>query len=1147
MAPTNTTSGLISKLKNVLLRQRLVLFGAGTVLTIGVALAVWILMSLLANLVVLPVAVKLVILLAAAGTTLFFFVRHALARLFDGDIDGVAVALEEKNPDLKGRLVAAVQFARSTPNAGFSRDLVAVTREQALEKAAGVDFGEVVSFHSFRKTSRLFAGAGALALAILLIAPGIFNYAFDVYSNPTTEIAPPLAYRVSATPQTCEWVKYRDIKIGGTVVGQRLPDKAYIHHRIAGGNWQKTRVDLPAVQRVALDAGDSLFFGITMRQVNRSFDFFIEAGELETEIQHINVVDRPRVTGIHLSIFYPDYTGLDPVTIDENNGSFSAVVGSRVNMKVSTNLPMQKAEIVFDDSSRVPLSIDNLTAGAALVIDKSRAYRIDLQDHLGETNPDPIEFYVTAVPDEYPAIEVIRPGFDVNLSDEMILPLLVRIFDDFGFSSLVMKFQVVSQGRPSDEHVAVLHYSDKIKTEGEVEFNWDMDRLNLYPGDYVAYYFEVADNDVIGGPKISRSRQFIARLPSLDEILSQTEAESLQRINRTEDLIRTGKELSRRLKEAARKLESETPNGQKSDWQQRKELESITEAQTKMAEQAEQIAEQMEKSLEKMQENSLMSRDILEKLAEIQKLYEEVATEEMKEAQRQLMEALKQMDRQELQEAMDKYQLSQEEMMERLERTLQLLKRMQAMQKMESLMRKAEALAERQREMNERTESADSKQLPGMSPGEDDIRDALEQLKKESAELREMMKDAEMDQVPEAQKFAEAMEKTDADQDMQQMSKAMQQSQKQDAGKKGKQAHAKLMEMVGEMQQQLAAMKGASDEEIQRAMRRAIDHTTHLSQTQEEQIRDAQEVAPQSLVHQDLALSQQDLVAACGGLKRAITELGKQSPFVAAELQSLLGQAVGNMELAVQELEAKQTASAGRYQRESMVNLNKAATRLMESMEQQNECNNPKSCDKNMAQLEQLSQKQNQCNNKTQGMCDNPKPGSQGASQPTSQGEDYRQGLERLAGEQGAIRKSMEQLEKEFGGSRQILGRIKNIADEMKKVEEALMQGDVGPETTERQLKIYSRMMEAARSLQRKDFTERRRAASATEETVFMPPSLPAEMFDDSVQLEDRLRQFLGDSYPPQYEEQIKAYFRALLKASGTLPPAQPEQEPARP
>jgi hypothetical protein len=100
----------------------------------------------------------------------------------------------------------------------------------------------------------------------------------------------------------------------------------------------------------------------------------------------------------------------------------------------------------------------------------------------------------------------------------------------------------------------------------------------------------------------------------------------------------------------------------------------------------------------------------------------------------------------------------------------------------------------------------------------------------------------------------------------------------------------------------------------------------------------------------------------------------------------------------------------------------------------------------------------------------------------------------------------------------------------MKLVEEDLEDGQIGEQTMERQLRVYSRMLQATRSLQRKDFTEQRRATSATEQPTFVPPALPADLFDDRINLEDRLRRFLGDNYPPQYEEQIKAYFKALLQ-----------------
>ena len=100
----------------------------------------------------------------------------------------------------------------------------------------------------------------------------------------------------------------------------------------------------------------------------------------------------------------------------------------------------------------------------------------------------------------------------------------------------------------------------------------------------------------------------------------------------------------------------------------------------------------------------------------------------------------------------------------------------------------------------------------------------------------------------------------------------------------------------------------------------------------------------------------------------------------------------------------------------------------------------------------------------------------------------------------------------------------------MREVEEALSTGEVGSETTERQLKIYSRLLEASRSLQRRDFTEQRKASTASQAATYLPPALSSDILNDRSNLEDRLREYLGGNYPAQYEEQIKAYFKALLQ-----------------
>ncbi|MCH7690365.1 MAG: hypothetical protein IIA17_04890 [candidate division Zixibacteria bacterium] len=1126
MANINSAEKLASRLKNILIKQRLTLFGSGLLVTGAAVLAAWFVLSLLAAVFILPVWLKISLLTISGASAIYFFSKFAVTRLFNGDIDSVAVNLEEKYPDLKGRLIAAIQFSRSTKPVGYSPELIDLTLVQALQKSGSVNFNDALTFGSVLKTGRTFGVAAIFSIAVLFIFPGFFGYSLEVYSNPTAVVAPPLGYQLSAFPGSTEWVKYRDIEIGGFLSGDGFPKTAKVFHRFTGGSWQSSEIDIRKIRRGQTDFGDSLSFSVKLRQVNRSFDYYVQAGRTKTDIQKVDVVDKPRVNGIKLSIFYPDYTGLEPTVIDENNGSFSAVTGSRVNIKTSSNLAVEKVEMVFDNESRLPMKVSGKVAEASLVVENSQSYYFRLTDHLGEENPDPIQYYVTAVPDEFPSISLLRPGFDVNLTDEMVLPLKVRIFDDYGFSSLVLKFTTVYRGNPSEEHVAVIHFPERIKTEGEIEFNWDMDQLNMFPGDYCLYHFEVADNDKISGPKVSKTRQYVARLPSLDEIISQSEQETSRRVTNTENLLRQGREMAAKLKDAARKIRAQQKNVNKADWQQQKELEGIVDKNAQMADEIEKSAEEMEKAIEKMAENALLSRAILEKMQQIQKLFEEVATPEMKKAQQRLLEALKNMDQNEIQKAMEDYQLSQEEMLDRLERTLALLKKMQVMQKMEAMMRKAEELADRQEEMNKETESSDKDKLSDLSKTEDELKTELEKLQKEVAELNKLADEAKMQDSKELQKFAQALEKTDAGENMQQMSDALNQKKKKKASSQGKKAESKLRAMVSQMQQMFSQMQGDDSEKIKQQMRAALDDTNYLSKNQEALMQQSALMQQQSSLKREMAQQQQELAKSCNGLKNRIAELGKQSPFVAAELNAIVEAATQNMQLAVDGFgENRSQALAKRNQLEAMAGLNKASLRLMESLDQQSQCDNASNCSNGMKQLEKMSNEQNKLNQQTQNSCNNP-----GGNNPRMGQGDQRESFERLAGEQAALRKSLEQLAQEFGNSRQILGRLSDIAKEMREVEEALIEGEVGSETTERQLKIYSRLLEASRSLQRRDFTEQRKANTASQAATYLPPALSSDILNDKSSLEDRLREYLGGNYPVQYEEQIKAYFKALLQ-----------------
>lgn len=1117
---------LESRLAGAIRRKKIVLGLAGLAALASILLGLMLILSSLAAILIVPVPIKLALLMISPLVLLYGGYRFLYYPIqSEADPIRAAVEIEKKHPDLKGRLVAALQFRHfDFSKTNFSQALIDLTGRQALELTAGTNFNEIVSGYPLYRKARATVAIAALTVVIGFLVPGIFSNALDVYSQPTTLVAPPPGFALYLVPGNAERVKYSDIEIGGFLRGAGFPEQVEIFYRFSEGRWQSDKLSMTKALAGSALGRDSLPFGLTLKQVRRSFDYYAIAGDIKSETYAINVVERPRVTGLKITLHYPDYSRLAPMTLDEDNGSFAALVGSRAQIEIEANRDIDEGYLVRSDSSRQRLTLDGSRTEATFDVDSSFSYFIQLRDKQGETNPDPIEYIVTAIPDEYPIVSVIYPGFDLNLDENMTIPFTLHISDDYGFSSLALKYQVISGGEKKPEKVAVISFSDRIQTDGEVTFNWDLEPFGLLPSDYILYHFELADNDRISGPKLSSTRVYAARLPSIDEIVMQSESEQEGRVTETERILKEQHQVAERLKQLSQQLKA----SQKIDWNKQKELENIAEQQEETIKKLDEMARQMEEAIKKQDNNNLLSEQILKKMMELQKLFKEVATPEMKEALKKLEEALKQMNKDELEQAMKDVQMSQEEMLKRLERTLELFKRMQIEQKMAALLKMAEEMLLEQNRVNVETEEPKSEaQFPRLAQRENKLQEQMESMKSEAGKLRDLVKDSPMAGSEPHEKFSQAIEKNQAADDMKKAEQSLKDNQKNSALQSGQAASEQLADLVSELRQ--IQMQVASDQgdQVAQQIRKAIDDANYLSQKQEDIFNRSSDEGQKQQMLNDMAAEQQILKEAAANLADKIDDLAKQSPFLAAELRTFLEESQKSMQGSCDNLGQGRGRVAVTQQRDAIYNLNRTSVRLMDGLQEQKQCNKGGTCNKPGMRMESICQNQNQINQETKGQCPNP-------GQNPSQSQ--KEALKRLAAEQGTVRKSLEQLQQEFGNRREVLGRLDNLAAEAQRIEDMLEEGQVGPELFDRQLKVYSRMLDVQKSLNRRDFTSERQAVTGQDIFRASPGPLGQETFQDEQSLRDRLNLNLQDGYPRQYEQQIKAYFKALSGSEQNAP-----------
>jgi hypothetical protein len=137
----------------------------------------------------------------------------------------------------------------------------------------------------------------------------------------------------------------------------------------------------------------------------------------------------------------------------------------------------------------------------------------------------------------------------------------------------------------------------------------------------------------------------------------------------------------------------------------------------------------------------------------------------------------------------------------------------------------------------------------------------------------------------------------------------------------------------------------------------------------------------------------------------------------------------------------------------------------------------------------------------------------------------------RLAGRQRAIAEQLEELGRSVGPRGQVLGRLDELSREAEELADQLEQGRLDSRLVERQERLFQRLLDAGRTLERDEFEKERRAERPGAVEVVRPGELPEDVLRGPrypLPTEDQLR-----GYPPSIRRLILEYFDRLNGRAG--------------
>ncbi|MFQ5863751.1 MAG: DUF4175 family protein [bacterium] len=1053
-----------------------------------------------------------VTILILMGSLIWFVLRPVYSILFrPHSPDDISLALKVGNhfTQIRDRFADALQvFQKHRQNPeGYSLELADASLTEINEEISEVKFDAVADVSSVKKTFRFWLGSAAVILLVTSIFSSDFLNASYRLIHPLREFSKNPDLRLNVTPGDIEVVKGDHIEIRAKVEGVQISEV------VLGLKKEEAK----EFEHHVLSAEKENEFSFNLENVKDNMKYQVHAASHSSPEYSISVVELPFVRNLQIKLKYPSYSKLGSQFLDENVGDLTALKGTRAEISLKTNKTVKAGKLVFDNNAELPLRIVGQEAKSSFTLLRDGSYHIELVDKKDRTNSDPIEYRMTVLEDQFPLVQITFPGQDVDLSDDMLLPLTVEAEDDFGFSKVRIGYRILHGGLQQGAlQFFDLQFPQPGKDKILLNHTWDLSNLDIYPEDVITYFAEAFDNDVVSGPKSSRSLTFRVRFPSIYEIYEEVARSHEETFEGLEELYEQSKSLKENLDEIVQEMKRDP----ELNWEERQNVQDAVQSQEQMRQKLEQLEEKLEDMVSRMEQNDLVSLETLAKYRELQKLMEEMLTPELKEALRKLQKSIKEIDPQKLKEAMEKFTASQEEFLRNVERTLNLLKQLQIEQKLDEAVRRAEELRRRQEELNKK--AAESKEIQNGSKYAQEqkgIREETTDLEEVLEELRNRMN--EFPQMPQ-NRIEAAQDLVQQDGLPSKMQQAIQQFQSGNmtgAQKSGQQISQGLQELLETLQ---TAQKELSENQRQRVME-ALNRSSHdlltLSKQQENLMQSTQGLHKNSPRVNQSAEKQQDLFSGLTRVTNQLYELSQKTFFVTPEIGKALGKSIHGMQSALKSLEARDSGRTVKNQGMAISGLNEAAAEIRKSMQSLGGASSAIGFQQMMQRLMGISNQQQGINQRTSQLGENP-----------SMSLEEQAALSRLAAEQQAVRKSLEQLRKEIGNRSDILGDLGQITKDMEEVVKELQQQNVSRQTIDRQKRIISRLLDAQRSVHNRDYSRKRKAETGKVYHALSPKGLPSNLENERYRFKDELLKAMKEGYSKDYRYLIQKYFEALAK-----------------
>ena len=1091
------------------------------------------------------VSVISLFLLLGGGALVFWIIRPLFKMVRLGSTlshEQAAVIVGRHFPEISDKLLNVLQLKND--HAGqASRELIEASIDQKASQIAVIPITAAVDLSRNKRFLPFLLPVVLAGVFILVAAPNVFKDAGTRLMHPTKAFEKPAPFNFNIESGPLRVTRNGDYILKTSVSGNALPATLFLD--IAGEQ-------IPAI---ALGAHR---FQYVFRNVTEPITFRFFAAGFYSKPYTLQVAQVPVLKAIRVQLDYPDYTGRKD-EIRASLGDMTLPVGTAVGYALMADYT-NGASLRWGSGGTVKLQAHG---GGKLFSYQHRfmqdtSYTILL--HNGQSTATPsFKYNVQVIPDQYPVVQVQE--FKDTVSGRQIV-LTGTAGDDYAITRVLFHYSISDeQGRSLGSKVFPLHGGGGALIPFQQYF--DLQVLNLQPGQKVSYFVEAWDNDGVHGAKAARSALMSYQMYTPRQLDSSMNVNAKQINAGLSNSAQQSQQIQKDLKE----MQDKMLQSSEMSFEQQQNLKELAEKQ-------EQLQAQMEATKKRLEEQKRQSAqkpysdDIKEKQAEVEKQLDNLMNNELKEQMKRLQELMAKLNKEDAQKTLEQMEEQNKLFNMDMQRMQELMKQLEAQMRMEDLANKMDKLARDQQDVRKETE-AQKKDNAALSKDQQDLKKELDKaMNEDMKELQKLNKGMERQQ--DVEKPSELGKK--AQQNMEQSEQQLDKNSNDKASESQQKAEENLQEMANNLRSQAGGMNMEQIKIDIRATRQLLTNLIRLSFDQEKLMNGVRTTSPATQTYLSNQTEQARLYNASHMIRDSLFALSKRIFKLAPTVNKETKELEKSLQRATAAIEGRQIGEALTRQQYVMTHTNNLALMLNELLAnlmqmqsqsksgQAGQCSSPGGKNPKPGAGQQLSDiitKQQQLGNAMQQAKQGKQPGkAKEGKEPGKEGKDGKgkdgkggengsggngQGsgsegnneygdaeqLARLAEQQAAVRRQIQDLQNRLSGTGMGNSKeLREIQQQMDKNETDLVNRRLTSEFLMRQKEIMTRLLQAEKSLREQEQDDKRASNVAKETSRPVPPELQKYLQNRQQLLE--LYRTIPPQLKPYYKQMVDQYFKNI-------------------